>query len=39
MWSGYEVVRALNNRVYLGELTFRDTTVTNTHQAIINATL
>jgi site-specific DNA recombinase len=25
-WSGYQVLRALNNRVYLGELSFRDIT-------------
>ena len=35
-WSGYQVLRALTNRVYLGELTFRDTTVTHTHQPIIS---
>ncbi|MFN2535953.1 MAG: recombinase family protein, partial [Pseudonocardiaceae bacterium] len=35
-WSGYQVLRALTNRIYLGELTFRDTTVTDTHQPIIS---
>ena len=34
-WSAYQVLRALDNRVYLGELTFRDNTVTNTHDPII----
>jgi site-specific DNA recombinase len=34
-WSGYQVIRALSNRVYLGELTFRGTTVTGTHQPVI----
>ncbi|GGU47098.1 recombinase family protein [Lentzea flava] len=38
-WSGYQVLRALNNRVYLGELTFRETTVTNTHAPIIDLTI
>lgn len=35
-WSGYQVLRALNNRVYLGELSFRDITTTNTHDPIID---
>ncbi|MFL6140389.1 MAG: recombinase family protein [Labedaea sp.] len=35
-WSGYQVIRALNNRVYLGELTFREITTTGTHQPIID---
>jgi site-specific DNA recombinase len=35
-WSGYQVIRALNNRVYLGELTFRDITTTDTHDPIID---
>jgi site-specific DNA recombinase len=35
-WSGYQVLRALTNRVYLGELTFRDTPVTDSHQPIIS---
>ncbi len=38
-WSGYQVIRALNNRVYLGELTFRETTVTDTHAPIIDLTV
>ncbi|MGH3625634.1 MAG: recombinase family protein [Sciscionella sp.] len=37
-WSGYQVIRALNNRVYLGELTFRETTVPDTHAPIIDLT-
>ncbi len=36
-WSGHHVLRILNSRIYLGELTFRDTTVTDTHPAIIEA--
>jgi site-specific DNA recombinase len=35
-WSGHQVNRTLSNRVYFGELTFRDTTVTGTHDAIID---
>ncbi len=35
-WSGHQVIRALNNRVYLGELTFRDITTTDSHPAIID---
>ncbi|MGH3570008.1 MAG: recombinase zinc beta ribbon domain-containing protein [Pseudonocardia sp.] len=35
-WSGYQVIRALNNRVYLGELTFRENTVTDTHPPTID---
>ncbi|SFR27879.1 Recombinase [Lentzea waywayandensis] len=38
-WSGYQVLRALNNRVYLGELTFRETTVTDTHAPVIDLTV
>lgn len=38
-WSGYQVLRALNNRVYLGELTFRETTLTDTHAPIIDLTV
>lgn len=37
-WSGHQVIRALNNRVYLGELSFRDITTTNTHDPIIDTT-
>ncbi|WP_416367381.1 recombinase family protein [Nocardia terpenica] len=29
-WSEHHVLRILNSRIYLGELTFRDTTVTDT---------
>jgi site-specific DNA recombinase len=35
-WSAYQVIRALANRTYLGELTFRDHTVTNTHEPLID---
>ena len=35
-WSGHQVNRALTNRVYLGELTFRDNTVTDTHEPVID---
>ena len=35
-WSGYQVIRALNNRVYLGELTFRNITTTGTHDPVID---
>jgi site-specific DNA recombinase len=38
-WSGHQVIRALSNRTYLGELTFRDHTVSNTHQPIIGQDL
>ena len=38
-WSGHQVNRALTNRVYLGELTFRDTTLTGTHDPIIDPAL
>ncbi|WP_434450087.1 recombinase family protein [Lentzea sp. E54] len=38
-WSGYQVIRALNNRVYLGELTFREATVTDTHAPVIDLTM
>jgi site-specific DNA recombinase len=36
-WSGHQVLRALNNRVYLGELSFREATKTGTHPALITA--
>ena len=36
-WSAVQVVRALTNRVYLGELTFRNTTVTDIHERIITS--
>ncbi|QUN14978.1 recombinase family protein [Nocardia seriolae] len=35
-WSGHHVLRILNSRIYLGELTFRGTTVTDTHPALID---
>lgn len=38
-WSGHQVIRALNNRVYLGELTFREATMTDTHAPIIDLTV
>lgn len=38
-WSGYQVIRALNNRVYLGELTFREATVIDTHAPVIDLTV
>jgi site-specific DNA recombinase len=34
-WSGHQVIRALTNRAYLGELTFRGVTVTGTHPPLI----
>ncbi len=34
-WSPQQVLRVLSNRVYLGELTFRDITAENCHPAII----
>ncbi|MFD6161652.1 recombinase family protein [Nocardia sp. NPDC060256] len=37
-WSGHHVLRILNSRIYLGELTFRDTTVTDTHTPLIDTT-
>ncbi|WP_076818850.1 recombinase family protein [Pseudofrankia asymbiotica] len=36
-WSGHQVIRVLDNRVYLGELTFREITVTDTHEPIIES--
>jgi hypothetical protein len=35
-WSGHQVNRTLSNRVYLGELSFRETTVTGTHDPIVD---
>ncbi|MFE3280692.1 recombinase family protein [Nocardia sp. NPDC059239] len=35
-WTGHHVLRILPNRTYLGELTFRDVTVTDTHPALID---
>lgn len=39
IWNKNQIVRLLNNRVYLGELTFRDITVTDTHPALITEDL
>ncbi|BAD59300.1 hypothetical protein NFA_44490 [Nocardia farcinica IFM 10152] len=36
LWSGNHVLRALSNRTYLGELTFRGHTVTGSHEPIID---
>ncbi|CAO5151308.1 site-specific DNA recombinase [Frankia sp. AiPs1] len=36
-WSGHQVIRVLDNRIYLGELTFREITVIDTHEPIIEA--
>jgi site-specific DNA recombinase len=35
-WSAQQILRILSNRVYLGELTFRNITKTDTHPAIID---
>ncbi|WP_239394232.1 recombinase family protein [Frankia sp. CiP3] len=35
-WSGHKILRMLDNRIYLGELTFREITVTGTHEPIID---
>lgn len=35
-WSGHQVLRVLGNRVYIGEVTFRDVTVPNAHEPIID---
>lgn len=35
-WSGRQLTRMLANRVYLGELTFRSNTVTETHEPIVD---
>jgi len=35
--SGHQIIRVLANRVYLGDLTFRGTTITGTHQPLIPA--
>lgn len=34
-WSAYQVLRVLANRVYIGELSFRDITTTNCHQSLL----
>lgn len=36
-WSAYQILRILANRIYLGELTFRDITTTDCHDALIEA--
>jgi site-specific DNA recombinase len=38
-WSGHQVLRILTNRTYLGELSFRDITTTNTHDPIITTAI
>ncbi|MFC9660247.1 recombinase family protein [Nocardia sp. NPDC127606] len=38
-WSGHQVLRTLSNRVYLGELTFRDITVADCHPPLIEPEL
>ncbi len=35
-WSGHKILRMLDNRIYLGELTFREITVEGTHDPIIS---
>jgi site-specific DNA recombinase len=35
-WTGHQVLRYLDNRVYLGESSFRDIVVIDTHQPIID---
>ncbi|ABD13339.1 Recombinase [Frankia casuarinae] len=35
-WSGHKILRMLDNRAYLGELTFREITVEGTHEPIID---
>ena len=35
-WSGHQVIRVLSNSVYAGEINFRDITVPNAHEAIID---
>ncbi len=35
-WSAYQVLGKLSNRVYLGELTFRDITSTDCHEPLID---
>lgn len=34
-WSAYHILRILANRIYLGELTFRDITTTNCHEPLV----
>ncbi|MFQ6396631.1 recombinase family protein [Nocardia sp. KC 131] len=38
-WSGHQVLRTLSNRVYLGELSFRDITVADCHPPLIDTDL
>ena len=35
-WSGHQVIRVLSNSVYTGEIVFRDITVPNAHEPIID---
>jgi site-specific DNA recombinase len=35
-WSAYQVVRVLANRAYIGELSFRDITVTDCHTPLVD---
>lgn len=37
-WSGQQILRVLCNRIYLGELTFREITVTGCHEPIVDET-
>ncbi|WP_367115196.1 recombinase family protein [Actinophytocola sp.] len=39
LWSPQQVLRVLSNRVYLGELTFREITTDNCHPAIVDPTV
>jgi site-specific DNA recombinase len=36
LWSPQQVLRVLSNRVYIGELTFREITTANCHPAIVD---
>ncbi len=36
IWSAYQILRILANRVYLGELAFRDITTTDCHEPLID---
>jgi site-specific DNA recombinase len=35
-WSAYQVLRVLSNRVYIGELSFREILATECHEAIVD---
>jgi site-specific DNA recombinase len=35
-WSGYQVLRVLGNRIYIGELSFRGITVTDCHKPLVD---